>query len=268
MLAESRAFFQARGLLEVDTPILTATAPIDPFIDLVTATCMGQKAYLHSSPEYGMKRLLALGVKDCYQLGHVFRDQELGEKHNPEFTMAEWYHLGTDFEALIDETLEYVTLFVGEQPVEVYRYEEIFWKILGEFPSTIDERDRCFALHIEPKLEVLTVIRDYPPQQAMLAKTATTEDGILAQRFELFYKGIELANGYHELGDLKELRRRLISNQQIRRELNKDPYLLDEHFLAAQIPDCCGVAVGFDRLMMLRHQAQHIREVIPFVWKE
>jgi len=268
MLAQVRTFFAQKGVLEVDTPILTPGAPLDPYIDLVTARCMGQSGYLHSSPEYGMKRLLALGIGDCYQLGHVFRDHELGEKHAPEFTMIEWYRVGGRFEHLIEETLELAQLFIGHHAVKRYGYEEIFWEYLDTYPDTLEERDYRFALEIEPYLEDLTVVSAYPPEQAMLAKTVVQGDCLVAQRFELFYKGTELANGYHELGNLTELRRRLEANQQLRGKLGKEVYPLDEPFLAAQIPDCCGVAVGFDRLMMLRHHVPHIREVVPFVWNE
>ncbi len=267
-LGRVRNFFSERGVLEVDTPVLSASAPMDPYIDLVTATCMGRPAYLHSSPEYAMKRLLALGIGDCYQLSHVFREGELGERHNPEFTMIEWYRVPGEFEDIIEETVALSQLLLGPQTVCVIGYEELFHSRLGFFPDTIEERDRLFADELEPTLEMLTVLRDYPPEQAMLAKIVEKGGYRVAHRFELFYRGMELANGYQELTNLKELRERLTSNQALRIGLGKEGYQLDEPFLDTEIPESCGVALGFDRLMMLRHSVEDISEVLSFGWED
>ena len=166
MLSRVRSFFREREVLEVDTPMLSQAGCIDPHIDLISATCCGKRSYLHSSPEYGMKRLLAMGLGDCYQLGHVFRDSELGSKHNPEFTMIEWYKEAFTLDQLIDETVELISLFLGTHSVTRRSYEDVFYDTLGYFPSSIDERDRLFADEIEPKLEGLHVLVDYPPEQA------------------------------------------------------------------------------------------------------
>lgn len=267
-LGKVRQFFAHRGVVEVDTPLLSPTAPIDPYIDLVTATCMGKPAYLHSSPEYAMKRLLALGFGDCYQLSHVFRDGELGERHNPEFTMIEWYRVPGNFEELIHESLALCELFLGPQPVQFLGYEDLFWDHMGRFPDTIEERDRIFADVIEPQLQSLTILRDYPPEQAMLSKVVRQGEHLVAQRFEIFYRGIELANGYQELTNRIELRKRLLANQVVRMQLGKSGYTLDESFLDAEIPESCGVAVGFDRLLMLRHQVDTVSAILPFGWED
>ncbi len=268
MFAQVRAFFAGRKVIEVDTPILSKSGAIDSNIDLVVATCCGRRSYLHSSPEYAMKRLLASGFGDCYQLGHVFRDFESGEKHNPEFSMIEWYRHGFSLGKLIDETVELVTLFLGEHPLQRMSYEQAFYTFAGYFPKSIDERDRLFADVIEPKLEGLVVLTDYPPKQACLAKTELKEAELVALRFELFFNGVELGNGYHELSNLFELKERLMVANQERLQMGKESYPLDHHFLSASIPDCCGVAIGFDRLMMLKKGASHIRDVIPFHWEE
>ncbi len=267
MLAKTRTFFARREVMEVDVPMLATTGPVDPFIDLVTATCCGKRSYLHSSPEYGMKRLLAQGIGDCYQLGHVFRDHESGEKHNPEFTMIEWYRVGFTLEELIEETIALIFLFLGEQIIEQMSYEEAFLRYAGYFPETIEERDRVFGFEVEPHLQHLTVLTDYPPEQAMLAQTHLKEGEVVAKRVEIFFRGVELGNGYHELANSVELRRRLMMANEKRLQLNKERYPIDHHFIEAQIPDCCGIAVGFDRLMALRHKTE-LKHVLPISWRE
>lgn len=271
MLAKARAFFAEREVLEVDVPISSQSGSIDVHIDLVEADCMGKRCFLHSSPEYGMKRLLAEGIGDIFQLSHVFRQGERGPKHNPEFLMAEWYRMGFTFEEMIDETIAFIHLFLDQIPTHVQqiRYRDVFINYLGFFPETIDERDYRLAFEIEPQLgqEGLTVIRDFPPEQAALSRVSP--EGF-AERFEIFYKGTELANGYHELTDPLEQAARFQKGNLERAALGKKTYPVDTHLLEALkhgIGDCCGVAVGVDRLMMLRHQAEQIEEVIPFCWE-
>lgn len=267
MFSSARAFFDQRGVIEVDVPIVSMRASVDVQIDLIEARCMGKKAFLHSSPEYGMKRLLAEGIGDIYQISHVFREGERGERHNPEFTMVEWYRCGFPFERMIEETLAFISLFFqsDESSFERLGYREAFLRYLGYYPDSIEERDRLFAFEIEPNLEA-TVIFAFPPEQAALSRI---ENGT-ALRFEVFYKGIELANGYHELTDVGEQKKRFERNNRQRLAFGKEAYPIDTLFLKALeegMPDCCGVAVGFDRLMMLRHDAQAIDEVIPFTWE-
>lgn len=297
MLAEARQFFHERNILEVDCPLITQAASVDAHIDLIHVKNNDGWRYLHSSPEYGMKRLLAEGIGDIYQLAHVFREGEQSAKHNPEFTMAEWYRLGVSFEAMIAETIEFVRIFLGNLPYHVLSYREAFRTHLGidylyatnqellsyvikrgiiPYPGIEEEgKDSILNLllgtFIEPKLgqNELCVLAYYPYTQAALAKTCLIDDELAAERFEIYYKGIELANGYHELADANEQRQRLKEANILRANLGKTELPIDEHFLKALekgLPECCGVAVGFDRLMMMRHDL-NIVDVIPFSWE-
>ncbi len=273
-LSKVRAHFHALGVLEVDCPALSFASSIDAHIDpMRVALGSGKSAYLHTSPEYAMKRLLALHRRDLFYLGHVFRDNEEGPLHLPEFTMIEWYRCNLLFEDFIEETLKFISLFVGRRPVTILTYQEAFEKHvqLNPFHAGIEllaplanhpkahtwDRDtllQClFSLHVEPKLQELTAIRDYPSSQAALAQIR----GGVAERFEIYCKGIELANGFHELQDAKEQRRRLVLENKKRESYGKSPLPIDESFLKALergLPDCCGVAAGFDRLMLFAHE--------------
>lgn len=269
MLKSCRAFFEEREVLEVDVPILSSGASVDVHIELVQATCCNQLAYLHSSPEFGMKQLLALGANDIYQISHVFRDFERGERHTPEFMMIEWYRLGFSFEQMIKETLELISLFLDplfSKDYEHYSYKQAFMRYAKRFPENVDERDEIWAFEIEPHLgkNRITVIAGFPPEQAALSRISEQGE---AERFEVYFQGVELANGYHELIDPQEqLRRMRVANQE-RENLGKKTLPIDWDFIHALeqgLPDCCGVAVGFDRLMMLRHQVKEIRDVSCF----
>lgn len=300
MLAKARAFFSERGIIEVDCPLLTSNASVDLHIDLISALFQGEETrYLHSSPEYGMKRLLSEGIGDCYQLAHVFRDGEVGHKHNPEFMMAEWYRQGVGFEDFILETIDFIKLFLGDLEHVVVSYKQLFEEHLGldpfkasedvlmaaiqksgisYYPSILEEgRDALLNLLlgalIEPKLgkDKLTVLAYYPESQAALAKAALVDGDRVAKRFEVYYQGVELANGYDELADAKEQRRRLTEANEERLKHGKRQLPIDEAFLAALeqgLPEACGVAVGFDRLMMLRHKRDKISDVIAFDWAQ
>ena len=296
MLERARSFFKERGVIEVDCPLLTQMASVDVHIDLIPAIYNGQDTrYLHSSPEYGMKRLLVRGIGDCFQLAHVFRDGEYGKKHNPEFMMAEWYRLNVDFDSFIQDTLEFIRLFLGPLSAECVSYREVFEKYLQinpfaasledllnlltqyevDIPSGLKEEGRDAILNlilgviIEPKLgkDQLTVLQYYPASQAALAKTKSIQGDLVASRFEIYYQGVELCNGYDELACAKEQRMRLEEANQGRVFFGKSSLPIDEFFLEALekgLPSCCGVAVGFDRLMMLRHKASSLAEVIAF----
>jgi lysyl-tRNA synthetase class 2 len=299
MLKEARQFFDERGVLEVDCPLLTSGASVDVHIDLIPAIYNGNETrYLHSSPEYGMKRLLASGMGDIYQLAHVFRDGEWGARHNPEFMMAEWYRLNIDLKTMIQETVDFIRLFLGTLPYSIISYRELFEKqtgldyvLLSEqdlfdyiqttdipfYPSVANEgKDSLLNLilghRIEPQLgqNELTVLTDYPASQASLAKKRWNGPEEVADRFEIYYKGIELANGYHELTNASEQRNRLNEANDTRISMKKGSLPIDEKFLTALergLPDCCGVAVGFDRLMMLRHHQTNIAEVLSWGWE-
>lgn len=298
MLREARDFFFDRQIMEVDCPLITKYASIDVHIDLIPIQYLETETrYLHSSPEYGMKRLLSLGCGDIYQLAHVFRNEGHGNKHNPEFMMAEWYRIGFNLSQMIDETIAFIKLFIGNIPIVKLSYRETFLKFTGVDYLTAKFSELQAILknhHIEPypgienegkdaylnlilgtiiekelgKNEIF-VLYHYPSTQAALAKTLVVNDEMVAERFEIYHQGIELCNGYHELLNVDEQRQRFCQTNLERLSLNKDELPIDEYFLQALkngIPDCSGVAVGFDRLMMLRHNVEHIEQIVPFNW--
>lgn len=273
-LAKVRKFFEERGVIEVDTNILSPYAPIDLHIDIMKVDMGGGAiGYLHSSAEYAMKKLLAQGSGDIYQLCHVFRSGEISPFHSPEFTMIEWYRVGMSFDSFIDETLDVIRLILGPLPKEIFSYREALLKFGGvdldgdlgksteiELSSRFWDKDTkldlLFTHLIEPHLGkgVLTVITDYPASQAALAKKAIVNGREVAKRFEVYFEGIELANGYDELTDAAEQRTRLIEENEARIAMGKECLPIDEEFLdalAMGMPESCGVAVGFDRLVKL-----------------
>lgn len=295
MLSRSRNFFQARGVFEVDCPAISANASVDAHIDLIPAA---DGRYLHSSPEYGMKRLLSEGFGDIYQLSHVYRNGEIGQWHNPEFMMAEWYRISFTFKKIIEETADFIRLFLGELPLRQISYRQAFQdyceidpfttttekllsyinkKNISSYPNIENEDidallNLILATEIEPILgeNELTALTHYPSSQSALAQKITLDGVETAERFEIYYKGRELCNGYHELCDADEQQRRLIEANSLRKKLGKEPLPIDNLFLKALergLPDCCGVAVGFDRLMMLRNNVNNISKVIPFDWE-
>lgn len=300
MLKKARLFFDQRGVLEVDCPILSRFAAIDAHIDLIEGNYLRkEKVFLHSSPEYGMKRLLAEGMSDIYQLSHVFRDGEWGYKHNPEFMMAEWYRLNISLDQMIQETIDFISLFLGPLPFKTLSYRQLFLTYTGidyvnssekdlmtyiqqkkieSYPSSLDEgKDALLNLilgsDIEPQLgtDHFLVLSHYPSSQAALAQKIDLGDEEVAERFEIYYKGVELANGYHELTCAGEQRKRFEESNEHRLALGKNTLPIDENFLAALekgLPNCCGVAVGFDRLMMLRHKVKDISDILSWGWKD
>lgn len=282
MLAAARAFFAERNLLEIDCGALMARAPIDANIECIRTD--EKNSFLHTSPEYALKKFLSQGVGDCYFLGHVYRKGEIGPLHNPEFTMVEWYRRHISFSQMIEETCEFLFLFFGSLPIRYLSYREAFSSYLGIDYTAISLSklqhltkstwDRTSCIHyllshqIEPRLgqNELTVLTDFPPHEAALACTSYKNNELIAERYEIYHQGIELTNGYHELSDAKELKRRFAEINRARAQEGKDPYLIDEGFLSslANLPDCCGVAVGFDRALMLKHKLNTIHEIIPY----
>jgi lysyl-tRNA synthetase class 2 len=284
--------------MEVDCPIITKYASIDTHIDLIPVQWLeNETRYLHSSPEYGMKRLLSLNIGDIYQLSHVFRDEGQGKKHNPEFMMVEWYRMNFTFFEMIQETCEFIQLFLGDIPCQKITYREAFQKHAGfdylnmseidlfeyiqknkieAYPGILEDgKDALLNLILGSAIEKelgkdeILALYYYPASQAALAKTIENSTELVAERFEIYYQGMELANGYHELVNEKEQRARLLEANESRIALNKKPLPLDEYFLQSLkdgMPDCSGVAVGFDRLMMLRLSENNIENVIPFGW--
>lgn len=289
LFSQVRAFFSARNVLEVDCPALSPAAPIDLHIDVMpVGLADGSTGYLHTSPEYGMKRLLAASACDIYQMSHVFRNGELGPLHNPEFTMIEWYRLGFSFQAMMEETLELIFLFLPKQPIRFISYREALIQYAGidyvhasqeDLHLSADSKgwDRDTLLNllvatlVEPHLgkDQLDVLFHFPASQAALSKTSILKDEPIAHRFEIYSQGIELANGYEELTDPIEQRRRFEKALTDRKAAGKPPLPIDHRFLAALergLPDCCGVAVGFDRLMLLRHKLNRLSDMLPFHW--
>lgn len=294
MFRKVRDFFAEREVLEVDCPIMSSFASIDVHIDLIRAYGSSSKThYLHASPEYSMKKLLAEGLGDIFQLSHVFRDNEYSMQHNPEFTMVEWYRVKMGFNTMIEETIEFIQEFLGDLKATNMTYREAFKRYAGidylkatedELLQFLEERgidpyqnveeegkdallNIVLSVVIQPQLgkDEICVIKYFPASQAMLAQTRRKGEELVAERFEAFYKGIELANGYHELCNSEEQLERLVVTNATRERLGKDTLPIDETFIRALekgLPDCCGVSVGFDRLMMLRHNKEDIADVI------
>ncbi|MGH2637954.1 MAG: EF-P lysine aminoacylase EpmA [Rhabdochlamydiaceae bacterium] len=285
MLAAIRAFFAHRNVLEVDTPILSRSAPVATHMDVMTIHfANGERGYLHTSTEYAMKRLLAEHPVDMYQLCHVFREGESSDRHNPEFTMIEWYRMRFSLKDLIDETIEIIELFIGSQKPTFLTYRDLFLHYcnfdpfqvtLEKFPNThptwsVDTwLDYIMSFEIQPRMKGLIVLQGFPPSQAALAQLKQEGAHLVAERYEIYYNGLELANGFHELTDPVEQRLRFENDIKERAALGKPSLPIDDSFLQALekgLPDCCGVAVGFDRLLMLQQNASSLKDVVPFIW--
>jgi elongation factor P--(R)-beta-lysine ligase len=299
LLAHIREFFAARAVLEVDTPVIVNAPVTDVHIHSarveLTPEAPGAapaRYFLHTSPEYAMKRLLAAGSGDIYQICHVARSLESGRVHNPEFTLLEWYRVGFSLGQLMDEVELLVRDLLGTAAsAERLSYREAFLRelALDPFEARTEELARAAAtlslsagLQLErdgylellmgaligPRLgkERLTFVYGYPASQAALARLDPA-DPRAAQRFELYARGIELANGFHELTSPQEQRARFIADNTARHRAGLPVYPLDERLLAALgngLPDCAGVALGLDRLLMLATGASHIEEVLAF----
>ena len=293
LLAAARGFFARRGVLEVETPILSSAAVTDPHIDSLGTELDGGSYHLSTSPEYAMKRLLAAGCGDIYQICKAFREGERGRWHNPEFTLIEWYRLGFDDGALMGEVealvremfAPYRTLGPAERlsyAAALARYagidvrtareaelEEAAARLGIECPSQLDrdgKLDLIMGVSVGPRLglERPTFVFDYPASQAALARIKSTAT---AARFELYLDGLELANGFHELADASAQRERFERDLARRRMLGKREPQADERLLqalAAGLPDCAGVALGFDRLVATALRAGRLAEVMAF----
>jgi len=264
VLATLRQYFAATGALEVHTPLLAAHGVTDVAIEPLRVSG-GPDGVLQTSPEYAMKRLLAAGVGSCYQLGPAFRAGERGRHHNPEFTLLEWYRLGLDDRALRDDVAALVDRVLGPAPYDVVRYADLVAAELcapGADPLALAEAfdEAC------SRLEGRVFIVDYPAAQAALARLRA-DDPRWAARFELVIDGLEIANGYYEAVDAAALEARFVDDQRQRRSRGLPVPELDRRFLAAVhagLPDCAGVALGVDRLLMCRLGAAHIDEVLTF----
>ena len=286
-----RDFFYGRDVLEVETPLLSHAAVSDANLLPVVVQCMGKASYLHTSPEYPMKRLLASGSGDIFQICKVFRDEELGSRHNPEFSMLEYYRLHFNVATLKDEVAQLVGDYLNIQTRQDYSYRQALIKYAHVDPfAASDEqlsemvvpfvgsltlnRDECLDIimsHVvEPLLpkNCLVFVSQYPASQAALAQTYENHEGhIIAERFELYVNGLELANGYHELTDIVEQKKRFAIEKVKRENQLGVQRETDQHFLDALqhgLPNCAGVALGLDRILMLKLGAKNISEVISF----
>lgn len=299
LLRTIREFFHQRGILEVTTPVLGATGVSDVHIENIGVPHRDGQRYLQTSPEYLLKRLLAAGAGAIYQLGPAFRGAESGDRHNTEFTLLEWYRPAfglEDLAAEVGELLAAVFEAFGrdEPPCRQVRYKDLFMARWGVNPHTVnldelralarplasdhitqlddtgtrnDYLDLLFSSGVETELSEPVLIFDYPASQAALACTGTDEDGdTVSFRFECLWKGVELANGYHELTDADELRQRIQDNNTVRRARGLPEIAPDEKLLEAlpDMPSCSGVALGVDRLLMLLMDRQSLDEVLTF----
>ena len=302
LLRRLRAFFHERGFLEVETPLLSADVVVDRHLDPFYATLapdprlpeQGRRLWLQTSPEFAMKRLLASGYEAIYQVTRSFRNGEQGDLHNPEFTIAEWYRVGDSFAECMSFASELCESLLGRGPAERVSYAEAFGRYVGldphaaetaeliskaqqeslSAPASLSTEDRdgwLDFLLVELVQEQLgrerpTLLYRYPASQAALAQV-TADSPPVAERFELYIDGIELANGYHELLDAEELSRRNRHANAARLADGKPPLPEESRLLAAMrsgLPDSCGVALGFDRLVMVAAGAKTLAEVIAF----
>ena len=296
LLAKVRSFFLGRNILEVESPTLSNAGGTDPQLDYFEVDSRPRQ-YMTTSPEFHMTRLLAAGFGDIYQITKSFRKDEFGSHHNNEFSMVEWYRVGMPQEQLMDEVENLVSSILGH-PLNAKRTRWIdafknyagvdpFCRDLTNFSDTCEYHgipvpERCGMMSREDWWDYLMVfvvepalashgpefITDYPPSQAALAQTYVDKDGLTwAKRFELFVNKVELCNGYTELTDAAEQRRRFEADLEIRRKAGKPLPPLDERFLAALesgMPECSGVALGLDRLFMLALGKAEIADVILF----
>ncbi len=305
IIQQIRNFFHARQVLEVDTPLLSLNTVTDPYVIGIPANfkqdgLQEQIVYLQTSPEYAMKRLLAAGSGSIFQICKAFRQGDLGRFHHPEFTMLEWYRIGFDHYDLMDEMDELLQTILKISSAERLSYAELFEKFLGINPHTASIKDliKCANDHdiqfvdnsnenmsdetlrnrwlnlllthiIEPQIgkEKPIFLYDFPVGQAALAKIRHDVTPPVASRFEVYFKGLELANGFHELQNADEQRKRFEADI-LYREQHKIPSVaMDENFLAALesgLPSCAGVALGIDRLIMIALNAKSIHDVMSF----
>ena len=259
ILRTIRQFFAEREVIEVQTPTMGRTSVTDVQIESLRTTA-GE--YLQTSPEHYMKRLLAAGAPSIFQIGPAYRAGETGRHHLSEFTLVEWYRLGFDDESLMAEVAALVDTILGRQPYRRIAHAEL----LAMRPDGPQDQDLRFVEALQNLDDNRVFITDYPAEQAALARLRTGVPTVAA-RFELVVDGLELANGYHELTDADELRARMRRDNHQRRNLGKPEIEPDERLLAAMrhgLPNCAGVALGLDRLVMLALGASSIADVVPF----
>lgn len=294
LLASIRQFFAARQVLEVETPLLASAGVTDPALKPFCVDTAAGVRFLQTSPEYAMKRLLAAGSGDIYQLAKAFRADEQGARHNPEYTLLEWYRLGFTHHQLIREVAELLLLVLDRPGWQVWPWEQLFshvlnldaansnvqqladcaTKVLGHEPPDLDRNgllDLLMSHAIEPAIAPwgMVFVVDYPASQAALARRFERGGSLWGARFECYVDGIEIANGYWEASDAHDLRTRFSADNQIRVSRGLPEYPLDERLLAAMeagLPDCAGVALGVDRVLMLQEHSERIDNTLAFAW--
>jgi elongation factor P--(R)-beta-lysine ligase len=300
LLFHIREFFKKRSVMEVETPSLSNFPTLDLHLDSFSIKDNQgiNTLYLITSPEYHMKRLLAAESGSIYQICKAFRNEEAGQFHNPEFTIIEWYRVGWDHWQLMEETETLLDKLLHCGTATRMSYQEVFEQNLKIDPFSLSTKkfiEQCQKHQAKPPSDLLeqnvnvdeqlnflmgsfiephlgldrpTFITDYPATQASLARIHPNKK-YLAQRFELYYKGLELGNGFHELADAEEQGKRFIAENQRRKQLGKSELPIDTRLLKALehgLPDCAGIALGFDRILMLAAGKSRMEEVLSFVW--
>lgn len=292
LLEQTRQFFAERACLEVQTPILSADTCVDAHIEPISLTVDGKRRFLQTSPEFAMKRLLAAGCGSIFQITHAFRSAESGSRHNREFTILEWYRIDAGYRELMDEVEDLVIELAGVAVPRRITYRDAFLAATGLDPFDASEdqlwdlgRQRLLAARpaerddlltflwsemVEPALDADSpvFIHDYPSTQSALALVRREGAHFVAERFELYVDGLELCNGWSELTDAEELRERFLRQNRLRVAVGRNPLPVDSRLMDAMrhgMPRCAGVAVGFDRLVMLAAGTREIRDVLAFV---
>jgi lysyl-tRNA synthetase class 2 len=302
LLADAREFFASRGLLEVETPVLSPYAVSDPNIESIRAALSpdkGRHRYLNTSPEYCMKRLLCAGYPDIYSICKVFRDGDAGRRHQPEFTMAEWYRIGFGLQRIIAECCDFLQSLIDPErllsAIASYSYSQAFVAMTGIDPLRADGATLATALNADDRLQDtigdnhdewldlmmsskvapcfakdrLTVVHHYPASQAALARLCP-DDPLLADRFEVFFGDLELANGYVELQDAGTQWQRWLKDLSLRQRKEQASVPLDSKLIDALrsgMPACSGVAVGLDRILMINERVEDIGKVQTFAFE-
>jgi len=294
LLAEVRSFLSSRSVLEVDTPMLGRFAITDPNIELFPVATSEGPRFLQSSPEYAMKRLLASGSGDIFQLGKVFRSGEYGGKHNPEFMMLEWYRVGwkhcqlmREVAELVAQTLQLSTWQIWSLGALLEHFCQINLNeaterqlevaalnagldVVGDLDK-LDYLDLLMTHVVEPGIVDwgLVFVVDFLEEQAALSRIIERGGRRVAARFEAYVRGVELANGYWEESDPEVLVRRFEADNRVRQSRGQTTHKIDERLISATragVPDCAGVALGFDRLLMLAQGRSELSQVMPFSW--
>jgi lysyl-tRNA synthetase class 2 len=301
LLADIRTFFSEKSVLEVETPLLSHSSGTDPHLDFFTTeqrlSPQRQTLFLQTSPEFAMKRLLAAGSGSIYQISKAFRNGESGRFHNPEFTMLEWYRLGFSLPQLMDEITELIGRLFRDhslQETQCFSYQDVFYSYTGLNPLIFSYQDYCayangcqlgeavvicghnhslwldflFSHQVQPYLgeHSLCLVYGYPACQSSLARI-NEHNELISDRVELFIKGIELGNGYYELADAREQSNRFDQELAVRQQQNLPGSVKDRHLIAALesgLPECSGVAIGLDRLLMLVSGSVSINDVLSF----